>query len=277
MARVPVLDTSTLASKVGIQNSTYSFGVDGGANDDYTITLTPAPAEYVVGQVFYVKVNTPNTGSARLSIGVLSPVTIKKLTDQDLATGDLEAGTIMEVAYDGTYFQLLSTTAAGVSGFLPTAGGTMTGDITLGENAAIALDPAGSADGKYTGTTITGTAGATIAFGDIIVLDVTASKWLLADANSAAAADGDARGLIGVCVLASTDTNPTKILLNGVVRADSKFPALTISAPVYLSETAGAIVVSQPVTTDVVVRVLGFALTADEIYFSPSSDYITHT
>ena len=49
----------------------------------------------------------------------------------------------------------------------------MTGDITLGENTSIALDPAGSADGKYSGITITATAGATIAFGDVVYLAST--------------------------------------------------------------------------------------------------------
>lgn len=159
---------------------------------------------------------------------------------------------------------------------LPLAWGTMSWPIILWENTSIALDPAGSADGKYTGITVTGTAGATLAFWDVIVLDVTASKWLLADANSAASADGDARGLIGMCVLAANDTQSTTILLQGIIRADANFPALTITAPVYLSETAWDIVVAQPVTTDVVIRVLGFALTDSEIYFNPSSDYITH-
>lgn len=160
---------------------------------------------------------------------------------------------------------------------LALAGGTMTGNITLAENAAVALDPAGSADGKYTGLTITGTAGATLAFGDLIYLDPTDSRWELADANSAAAADGDSRGTLGICVLAAaSDGSATNILLHGVVRADTAFPALTINAPVYVSETAGDIVVAQPTTTDAVIRVVGVALTADEIYFNPSPDYITH-
>lgn len=157
------------------------------------------------------------------------------------------------------------------------AGDTITGVLTLAENAAIALDPAGSADGKFTGITIAGTAGATLAFGDLIYLDPTDSRWELADANAASGADGDARGILGICVLAAaSDGSATTILLNGVVRADTAFPALTINAPVYVSETAGDIVVTKPTTTDVVIRSLGFALTADEIYFNPSSDYITY-
>ena len=155
---------------------------------------------------------------------------------------------------------------------------TATGVITLAENSSIALDPANSADGKYTGTTITGTAGATLAFGDLIYLDPTDSRWELADANAAAAADGDSRGILGICVLAAAaDASATTILLQGIVRADAVFPALTIGAPVYVSETAGDIVVTQPVTTDVVIRIVGIAITADEIFFNPDNTWVTHT
>jgi len=149
--------------------------------------------------------------------------------------------------------------------------------LQLTENAPIMLDPAGSADGKYSGITVAGTAGATLAFGDLIYLDPTDSRWELCDANAASAADGDSRGTIGICVLAAAaDGSATTILLQGIVRADAAFPALTINAPLYVSETAGDIVVTQPTTADVVIRVVGFALTADEIYFNPAGTYITH-
>jgi hypothetical protein len=65
--------------------------------------------------------------------------------------------------------------------------------------------------------------------------------------------------------------------LNGVIRADAAFPAFTINNPIYVSETAGAVTQTQPTTTDVVIRVIGFALTADEMYFNPDNTYITHT
>ena len=192
-------------------------------------------------------------------------------------------------------------TAAGFVGALTgnastvTTNANMTGDVTssgsnattiaamtapgplLAENASIRLDPAGSADGKYTGTTVTGTAGAALAFGDVVVLDVTDSRWELADANAAAAADGDARALLGICVLAAAaDGDPTTILLHGIVRADTAFPALTVGAPVYVGETAGDAVVTQPTTADVLIRVIGHALTADEMFFSPDNTWITH-
>jgi len=150
------------------------------------------------------------------------------------------------------------------------------------ENTSIGLDPSLSADGKYTGITITGTAGATMAFGDVIVLDPTAGKWLLADISAAAGADGDARGMIGMCVLAAADTQSTTILLMGVIKADTNFPAFTTGVPVYAS-TTGDVVVAQPTTTDYVIRVLGFTVVDDtsatapqSMFFNPSPDYTTH-
>lgn len=161
--------------------------------------------------------------------------------------------------------------------YLPLAGGTMTGAITLGENTSLALDPAGSADGKWTGISITATAGYTQAFGDLVYLDPTDSRWEACDANSAAGADGDSRGILGMVVSAGTDGNPCTILLQGVIRADAKFPTFTINNPIYVSETASEVTQTQPTTTDVVIRIVGSALTADEMYFCPDRTWITHT
>lgn len=156
----------------------------------------------------------------------------------------------------------------------PTLGGAQ----TLLENAAFLFDPAMSADGKYNGWTRAGTAGTTLAFGDLIYLDPTDSRWELADANSAQGADGDARGVLGICVLAAAaDGDPTTILFYGIVRADTAFPTFTVNNQVYVSETAGDVTNTQPTTTDVVIRVVGVGLTGDELFFNPSGDYITHT
>jgi hypothetical protein len=135
-----------------------------------------------------------------------------------------------------------------------------------------------SATDKYTGITINGTAGADLAFGDLVVLDTTDSRWELADANSAAAADGDSRGMIGICVNdPSADGQPIVVLLQGRVRADTAFAVTGANNPVYVSETAGDITTTQPTTTDVVIRVVGYVMAADEIYFNPSGTWTTHT
>lgn len=165
-----------------------------------------------------------------------------------------------------TYFDTL---------YLALAGGTLTGNITFGENTSLDFDAALSADGKYCGLCRTGTAGATLAFGDLVYLAAADSRWELTDAD-AASTSGDV--LIAMCVLAAAaDGDPTKLLMVGFIRADAAFPTMTISAPMYVSTTAGDIQTSQPTGTDDVIRKVGHAWTADELFFNPSNDYITHT
>jgi len=147
---------------------------------------------------------------------------------------------------------------------------TLSGAQQLAENASITLDQTLSADGTYSGITIAGTAGATLAFGQLVYLAVADSRWELCDADTAALGYGV---LIGMCVLAAAgDGSATTILLQGNIRADAQFPALTVGAAAYMGETAGAIQVAIPTGADNTVRVVGFALTADSLYFNPSSD-----
>ena len=129
---------------------------------------------------------------------------------------------------------------------------------------------------KYTGVTVTAIAGYTQAFGDLVYLDPTDSRWEAADANSASGADGDARGILGMVVVAGTDGNACTILLHGIIRADAKFPTFTVNNPIYVSETAGSVTQTQPTTADVVIRIIGAALTTDEMYFNPDFTYTTH-
>lgn len=89
------------------------YAADGGSNDTYAITLAVAPEAYsdIVGLPIAFKANTINTGAATLNVNSLGAKTIKKFNNEDLADGDIEAGQIVTVAYDGTNFQLLSQTA----------------------------------------------------------------------------------------------------------------------------------------------------------------------
>jgi len=141
----------------------------------------------------------------------------------------------------------------------------------LQENIGIELDAALSADGKYCGITEDGTAGATLAFGDLVYLQTSDSRWELASANDAATGCGFK---LGICVLAAAaDGNATRVLLYGKVRADTAFPTLTIGAPVYVSTTAGDIQVAAPSGSTDIVRVVGYGNTADELHFCPSNDW----
>lgn len=82
------------------------YAADGGSTDAYAISLDPAPSAYSEGLTIAFKANTVNTGAATLNVNSLGAKTIKKNTDKDLENGDIEAGSVVLVVYDGTNFQL---------------------------------------------------------------------------------------------------------------------------------------------------------------------------
>jgi len=92
-------------------SNTYNFGADGEASDTYVITLDPAPAAYATGMMIVFTANTANTDGATLNVNALGAKTILKLHDEALETGDIEAGQVVVVVYDGTNMQMTSQLA----------------------------------------------------------------------------------------------------------------------------------------------------------------------
>lgn len=144
--------------------------------------------------------------------------------------------------------------------------------LALTENVEIQLTAAPSADGKYSGITEAGTAGATLAFGDLVYFQTSDSRWELASADNAAAG---CNFKLGICVLAAAnDGSATKVLLFGKVNAATAFPTLTKGAPVYMSTTAGDVQVAAPTDTTDIVRVVGYGNSGDELFFFPDQTWI---
>lgn len=175
----------------------------------------------------------------------------------------------------GTPTTLVLTNATGLPVSSLTSG-VLAANVTLGESTGqLVLDPTLSADGTWSGIMEAGTAGATLAFGDLVYFQASDSRWELVDAD-AEATSGPL--MLGMCVLAAaSDGSATNILRWGKIRADANFPTLTIGAPAYASTTPGDIQVAQPSGTDDVIRIVGYGITADVLLFQPSNDYMTHT
>ncbi len=88
------------------------YGVPNGGTDTYAITVAPVPAAYVAGMVFRFKADVANTGAASLNVNGLGAITIVKSFNVTLSDGDIKAGQLVEVEYDGTNFQMLSPVTA---------------------------------------------------------------------------------------------------------------------------------------------------------------------
>lgn len=253
-----VTTNANLTGPITSVGNTTSIASQTGTGTKFVVDTSPTLVTPLLG--------TPTSGTLTNCTGL--PIAgLVASTSTAIGVGSIELGHATDATISRVSAGVIAVEGVNV---LTTAGGTLTGSITLGENTGIALDPAGSADGKWSGTTITGVSDYTQAFGDLVYLKASNSRWAATDAD-ASATGGPV--MIGMVVVTGTSGNACTILLNGQIRADAKFPALTIGAPVYLGETAGEIQVAIPTGADNVIRVVGFALTADEIYFNPSQDH----
>lgn len=133
-----------------------------------------------------------------------------------------------------------------------------------------ALDDTLSQAGTWTGITIPGTLGATVAFGDLCYLN-SSGVWALADAD-AENTGGDV--LLGMCLDAGVNTDPTTMLLYGTIRA-SGFPTLVDGQVYYVSTTAGGFTETRPSATTDIVRVIGYCVdeTTGTLLFAPSNSW----
>ena len=204
---------------------------------------------------------------------------IDSLADNYLDIGATTAVRIKPVllAEDAVYFTQTDGAEkidSAADGYLDLYAGTsvrLNSDLEIGEYD-IKLDAVLSGDEKWSGITIPGTAGATLAVGDICYLKTSDSQWYLVDGIL----DGTDTGCflqLGICILAANDNAATEMLVYGKIRSASFPAAFTVGAAAYLSDTAGNIVVARPSTTNFVVRNIGYAISATDLLFNPSPDY----
>ncbi len=128
-------------------------------------------------------------------------------------------------------------------------------------------DPVGrlTANGNWFGEAITSFIAGTSVMGSVYYL-ASSGAWTLTDADFAA----NSRNLLGIAV--SSDGFDLGVMIRGFFKNTAW--SLTIGAPVYLAVTPGGLTSTQPTGSADIVRVVGYAIAADEIYFNPSQDWI---
>lgn len=102
-------------------NSPANYGATTNSSNDYTITVTDldtdsfeVPAAYYAGYTVKAKINSANSGAARLKVAATDPsidlgfADIKKNGSSALEANDLAVDRIYEFVHDGTNFQLAS-------------------------------------------------------------------------------------------------------------------------------------------------------------------------
>lgn len=144
---------------VAIQNSAYVYAADTGAANAYVISPTPAIISYQNGQSFIVKITNANSGTSGSTINVsgLGTKNIITATSTVLIAGQLTAGMMARIVYNGTSFMLENPAHVPCQRTVYTTG---SGTYTV-PTGAISLDITvqGGGGGGAAGNTAGGTGG----------------------------------------------------------------------------------------------------------------------
>lgn len=149
--------------------------------------------------------------------------------------------------------------------------GTLTNATGLPISGVASLDGTPDTDHTSTGLkTSTFNAGESVTVMDLVYFK-SDGKWWKTDADAA----GTAGGMLAISLETKSADQAMSVALPGSFVRDDTWN-WTVGAVLYIdTATAGGITATQPSGTDDVVRVVGWAVSADVIWFQPSSDYAT--
>ena len=119
-----------LPGKDKLNQNRVAYAVDAGAADAYTITMTPTLTAYTDGLKVRVKIANTNTGAATINIDSIGARSIKRQDGTDPDAGDLTAGDLHDLIYDGTNFVLATPSRAHMAGIA----NNLAADLTFSGN-----------------------------------------------------------------------------------------------------------------------------------------------
>jgi len=118
-----------------LQDQDTIYATTTGSSNAYVLTIDPAITSYVTGQRFVINASFGNTGAATLDVSSVGAKSLVKDGSSALVSGDIVTGTIYEVTYDGTNFQVNNfslPTNLSIAGTLDVSGAADFGDVITG-------------------------------------------------------------------------------------------------------------------------------------------------
>ena len=122
--------------------------------DTIVASLSPALTSYGAGQTFRFVAIGDNTGAVTININGLGAKAITKSGSTALTAGDIKSGSVVQISYDGTRFQLASGAGSGLRGGVVAVNGqTLTGNVTLANGeSGMAVGPINGGGFSITGS-----------------------------------------------------------------------------------------------------------------------------
>jgi Right handed beta helix region len=106
------VDTDLEQVAKSVRSQRMNYAEDTGSANVLSVAFDPPFTTYTIGLPIRVKVRNTNTGVASIDAGA-GRVAIKKPTGAEVAAGDLPAGGLVELVYDGTSFVMINFGGAG--------------------------------------------------------------------------------------------------------------------------------------------------------------------
>jgi len=294
----------------GINTSSFSEGDELYVGTAGALTDTKPTGTALIQKI--AKVSKAAASGELLVMGAGRTNDLPNLPDGNIWIGDssgvpqdktLTAGTNVTITEDATRVMIAATGAGGATTLddltdvtitgTPTAGQLLINNATSGDFVNATLSPGGftkitnadgavtvtsgqgaeldfrlessavSADGNAEGTVVKFGTGTTVA-GQVYTH--ASGAWVAVDAD----ADTTTEGLLGMAI--GTDPATDGMLVHGVGYL-SHDPGAAGDV-LYVSPTAGYLTATQPSTTGQFVRVAGYCLADNKVFFSPSQDFI---
>lgn len=220
-----------------IQDNAYNYAAASGT-DTYTATLAPAITGYVTGGSYKIKFANANlTTTPSLDLNSVGPKTIVRHDGTAVAAGDIAAGGVYDLTYDGTNMQLSSPSGAAApvnaSYVVIALNGSLTAERVLAVGSSLSI-----ADGGAGGNATLTVAASGIITSKIAANAVTFAKLdanIFADASVVTPTTSD-----HVIIADASDGDETKrALVSGIVTlaAPAKFTSSALATTINASHT----------------------------------------
>lgn len=148
VALVPLGDYETIGNFQGA----IEIAATASGTNTYTATITPAITSYVAKQRFYITFTNANTGASTLNLNGLGNISIRKNGPSTaLVSGDISAGQVLLLVYDGGEFQIIGGVGSGGSSTYS----TLT-DVSISSIADAQLSQYRTSDSKWHNFTLSG-------------------------------------------------------------------------------------------------------------------------
>lgn len=250
--RTDATSLGSIVDGVGVYGATV-----GGTGNAITVTLAPVLTAYAAGQKFSFIAGAANTGAVTVNLNSVGAKAITKVGTTALVANDILSGSLVEMEYDGTRFQLLSPIGTDPTGtYLPLAGGTLTGDLNMSAksvNGAVHTEAAHATTSDiWSGGNTCLLSGGVVTFTDVAdAPQAGAIRYVVANAahvitdNAALEMDGNANytcavGDVLMFTAKTTSTFRVNVLSHGDTTGDYVPSAVAITGGTINGTTIGA-------------------------------------